>query len=130
METSTIPMINGNKILWTGSFYMSEVHEANLSEPISKQRNGIVLVWSAYVNGSPQNYDFVYHYVPKYHISIGANQGVDFWLSTPNVVGQKYLYISDSKIKGYTTNDETRTAAGTNISMKNDYWVLRAVIGV
>lgn len=130
MATSKIPMINGNKILWTGSFYMSEAHEANLSEPISKQRNGIVLVWSAYTNGSPQNYDFVYHYVPKYHISIGANQGVDFWLSTPNIVGQKYLYISDSKIKGYTTNDETRTAAGTNISMQNDYWVLRAVIGV
>ena len=60
--------VGAQKVLWSGGHYMNEYQTATLSESISSQNNGIVLVFSAYDNEA-QNYDFVTYFVPKYHVS-------------------------------------------------------------
>lgn len=134
MASSLIPNMQGNKVLWAGApSFMSASQTVTLSEPISKQQKGIVLVWSAYDNNSAQNYDYVYHFVPKYHIqnSGSSGQGVDFFFNTLNLAGHKYLYISDTLIRGFASNDSSSSTGGTSkIIYRNNYWVLRAVLGV
>ena len=119
-----------NNVLWTGGYYMSGAQTIDLAEPISKQKTGIVLCWSAYASGSPQNYDWVYHFVPKWHVANFAGSGTNFFLSSMNNAGQKYLYISDSSITGYSENDDDYTGSASKIGFRNTYWVLRAVVGV
>ena len=124
--------MSSNKVLWAGApSFMTDVQTISLSENISKQNKGIVLCWSAYVNGAAQNYDYVYHFVPKWHVSVASGAGADFFLNTLNTAGHKYLYISDSSISGYASNgSSSSTGATSKIVYTNNYWVLRAVIGV
>lgn len=42
----------------------------------------------------------------------------------------KYLYISDTTIKGHATNDDTGTNSAMNINYQNSLYVLRYVLGV
>lgn len=126
-----IQELSANKVLWTGAFFMIATQTITLSESISAQNKGIVLCWSAYENEAAQDYDWVYHFVPKWHISVSNGSGVDFFLNTLNTAGHKYLYISDTSIRGYASNSSS-SATGTNskIVYKNNYWALRAVLGV
>ena len=119
-----------NRILWTGGYYMSGSHTANLAQKVSEQVSGIILCWSAYVNGASQNYDWFYQYIPKWHIATHGGTGVGVTMSTVGFtkVGSKYVYVYDDKIVGNNTNTSTGTANG--ITYANGYWVLRAVVGV
>lgn len=121
-----------NKILWTGEWTMDADKTASLSEAISAQPHGIVLVWSPYTNGASLNYGFVYHFVPKYHVANHNGIGTDFALFRATKFAQtagKYLYISDTTIKGFA--DNVLTGTGTSgIKYTNNYWVLRRVVGV
>lgn len=121
-----------NKVLWSGTpSFMIGTQTISLSEKISEQNKGIVLCWSAYVNGAAQDYDWVYHFVPKWHVAAANGAGADFFLNTLNTAGHKYLYISDSSISGYASNgSSSSTGATSKIVYTNNYWVLRAVIGV
>lgn len=130
MAVSVIPNMQGNKVLWNGApTYMGSASNISLSEPISEQRTGIVLMWSAYENGSARNYDFEYHFIPKNMLGM-SEVGANFPLGTANFskVGCKYLYISDDHIRGYSNNDTTGSGSGNNYA--NNYWALRAVFGV
>lgn len=131
MANGTIQQFNGNKVLWTGASYMGNGITASLSEKISTQKNGIVLAWSAYVNGTAQNYDWVYHFVPKDAVSGNDHIGVGFFLATADLskAGGKYIYFDDQLLTGYSTNSLTGTGA-SQIKYTNDYWVLREVYGV
>ena len=40
--------VNKNTILWSGGYYMNASQAAYLSEAVSLQPNGIVIVWSYY----------------------------------------------------------------------------------
>ena len=144
LNTSTIREVNRNvvsingfeyatnKVLWYGAWYMAAAHTADLTEAISKQPHGIVLVFSRYSGGSSQNYHFQTFFVPKQQISNHAGCGHTFLLSTDGNFGlfaAKYLYINDSTIVGNDVN----TAAGTGacgITYDNKGFVLRYVIGV
>lgn len=119
-----------NKHLWSGSNYMNSGQSITLSEAISAQVNGIVLIWSYYENGAAKDYNFHSHFVPKWVIIKYEGKGYDFDLAnhTGNVLGHKYLYISDTKITGNDNNQNTVT--GTRATYNNTYFVLRAVIGV
>ena len=66
------------KILWSGTYYMTENQTAELSEPVSKQPNGIVLVFSRYTNGAAQNTNFKTFFVPKLFISSWSGYGSAF----------------------------------------------------
>lgn len=116
------------KVLWTGGYFMTSAHTARLSMPVSYQLNGIVLVWSAYANGSVQNYDWTYYFVPKWHVAFHDGQSVDILMMNntiaSNVLCRKLVYVHDNKIVGNDNN----TATGTGYA--NNAKVLRAVIGV
>lgn len=126
------------KVLWSGSAVMNENQTISttgasgykLSESISSQGHGIILAFSAYSSNAAQNYNWLYFFVPKTHVANHSAAGINFVLSSEGfgTVGSKYLYISDTQIKGHAKNDDTGTANG--ITYKNSYWVLREVIGV
>ena len=122
-----------NRVLWEGSYYMTAAQKAGLSETVSSQANGIVLVFSRYdvTNSEVLNEHFSCHFVPKEIIALHSNRGHCFNMntSTYSYATSKYLYISDTEITGHANN----TAAGTGdcgIVYMNNRYVLRYVIGV
>lgn len=131
------PVINGGqKILWEGSSQMAGSDSVSLSESISKQPNGIVLVFSYIIDGYIYDSDSTCFFVPKLRLSIGDNNagslgaGVNFFISGQlgNNVSLKKLYLNDTFIRGDSENEEEHTYNG--ITYKNSTMVLRYVIGV
>ena len=121
------------KLLWSGASYMSATQEEQLSELVTAQSNGIVLVWSAYdrTKSVALNYDWFYYFVPKEHVVHREGQGISMGLMTNascSAVGTKYVYVYDDRIKGYPNN--TWTGSGSGITLNCYHWVLRAVVGV
>ena len=121
-----------NKVLWSGGYYMSETQTATLSEAISAQANGVVLIWSEYTDGAAVNANFNMQFIPKYFVSAFAAKGVGTIVTsaTMNIIGGKYVYISDTSITGYSTNNTGATEANSGITRTSKNFVLRAVIGV
>ena len=121
-----------NKVLWTGGYYMSDSQTATLSEAISAQANGVVLVWSYYVDGANDNSNFQCIFIPKHFITLHNGKGIGMVLTngSMNVVASKYVYVSDTSIKGYAGNDDAATAKDTGITSTPKNFVLRYVIGV
>lgn len=120
----------GQKVLWSGGKYMTADHQADLSEPVSQQDNGIVLVFSTYQDGAAVDANFNHFFVPKQFVSMMGGYGSAFQMHTVNFSGQaaKYLYIHDTYIKGNDNNSLSGTAAG--ITFNNAMYVLRYVLGV
>jgi hypothetical protein len=123
--------IGKNNVLWTGSWYMTEGHTANLSSPVSKQMTGIVLVFSRFDGTSAMNEHFSYHFVPKQMVALQEGKGSIFNLATSNgtFAGSKYLYISDNSISGHANNSAAGTGAN-GVKYDNSKFILRYVIGV
>lgn len=118
-------------LLWSGAYYMSANQVATLAEPVSKQKSGIILVFSEYIDGVAKNQTFVCHFIPKFVVtkhpagghSIHMTNGTNVFACT------KYIYISDDQLTGHANNENTGT--GTNgITFTNNRFVLRYVIGV
>ena len=121
-----------NKVLWSGEMYMSASQSAALSEAVSAQTNGIVLVFSRYSSGVAQNYHFNTHFIPKSQVSKHAGTGHIILLSSDGSFGlfaSKYLYINNTSIAGNDINTTAGTGA-CNIKYDNKAYVLRYVIGV
>lgn len=121
----------GQKVLWSGGKYMTADHQADLSEPVSKQDNGIVLVFSTYQDGAPIDANFNHFFVPKKFVELMGGYGTAFQMNTVNfnTVGAKYLYIHDTYIKGNENNNLSGTAS-SGIVFNNAMYVLRYVLGV
>lgn len=121
----------GGNLLWSGAMYMQESHTIALSQKISEQPNGIVLVFSEYEGGEAKNYMFQHKFIPKY--TVAAHSGVGHCIilcnNTLNVLAAKYLYIADTTIKGHANNASTGTAT-SGVTYTNNRFVLRYVIGV
>ena len=111
---------------------MNQNHTANLSEKISAQVNGIVLVFNYYNNDTSQQTNQSWHtfFVPKNAIKIGSGYAYDFWMGQTNFgkVCGKALYLYDDHLTGVTQNTASGTANG--ITYANSYYVLRYVFGV
>lgn len=122
--------VGNNKVLWQGGYYMAASQTATLSEAVSKQANGIVLVFSGYNISSSevQNTDFNCYFIPKFYVSRYSSYGLDFAVAKGSEVIRKYLYLFDTKIVGYTNNNVTTTFHGRSIDCR--LVVLREVIGV
>lgn len=120
----------GNKILWSGGMYMTGGHVIAFSEPASKQVNGIVLVFSEYYDGEAKNQTFSSHFVHKQAINAHSGTGHSFFMCTSNVAycATKYLYIRDDGITGHNNNSLNLTGSG--LTLNNNRFVLRYVIGV
>ena len=118
------------KILWTGGMYMTGGHVISFSEPASKQPSGIVLVFSEYYDAEVKNQSFASFFVPRRLIESHSGSGHCFWMSTSNVayIATKYLYIRDDGITGHNNNNLTITNSG--VTLNNNRFVLRYVLGV
>lgn len=119
-----------NKVLWSGAKYMQSDQTNILSEPISAQPSGIVLVWSWY---STSDYDyvnsnFVLTFVPKHFAMNHSSSGINCSSLCTDGHMWKYVYIQDTAIIGYSANDVVNTTGG--VTMKSNNYVLRYVIGV
>ena len=111
---------------------MNASQTVTLSEAISAQTNGIVLVWSAYSDNKVQDFNFAFTFIPKRFVALKPGCGVDTPLLRADMstaCGCKYLYINDTTIKGHDNNRNSGTGKN-GITYNNDKYVLRYVIGV
>ena len=120
-----------NKVLWSGGYYMTSGHSCTLSEGVGDQTNGIVLVFSEFIDGANSNTSFHTRFVPKETVVDHPGVGHCFQLSSSNLgyFATKYLYISNTKITGHDNNSLTGTST-CGITKTNTRFVLRYVIGV
>lgn len=118
-------------LLWSGAYYMTQTHTVNLAEPISKQKSGIVLVFSGYSNGSATDASFHSFFIPKMLVKNHNGKYHDFLLATVDLAkfASKRLYINDSSITGDGMNAETGMSL-SGVKFTNNAYVLRYVIGV
>ena len=127
-------LINDNQLLWGPDYYfMSANYTINLSQKVTDQKNGIVLVWQAFANNEPKYYDFNYTFIPKQHILIHEGAGVTCWLSnsTGEIIATKYVYVYDDKIQGNAVNETGKTTrSGSGIITNSKNCVLTYVLGV
>lgn len=126
-------LINNNQVLWGPDYYfMSGSNTINLSQKVSEQKNGIVLVWQAYSDNAPQPWDYNFTFIPKWQVITNSSRGVMCFLATSHAsyIGTKYVYLFDDKIKGYNDNSTGATKGNSGITTTNNHWVLTYVIGV
>ena len=130
-KSASEKLYHEQKVLWEGGMYMTETHTINLSEPVSKQANGIVLVFCKYADGAVQDNNFNHFFVPKWFITNHKGYGNAFTMMDINFgqVCHKYLYINDAYISGHANNDLTGTGT-SGITFANNKYVLRYVLGV
>lgn len=122
----------GGKILWSGGSLMNSDQYATLAEPISKQLNGVLLIFSRYTDLTVHDYNFTTHFVSKAHVAAHPDCGHVFMMTTDgifDVFAAKYLYISDTGFRGHANNTMSGTGA-SGIKYVNSDFVLRYVIGV
>ena len=122
-----------NKVLWSGAYYMNATQSITLSEAISAQPNGIVVVFSGYDNDNHVAKDASINtfFISKKQVELFPSVGHTFILGINagfSGMAAKYLYFTDTTITGHAGN----TSSGTNsgISYNNSNYVLRYVIGV
>ena len=121
-----------NNVLWNGSaIWPVSSQEASFSQTVSSQPTGIVLVWSGYSNGV-LNYDWVYTFIPKWHVAHYNGTGIHCPLSSGanKIIASKYVYIYNDHIKGNDLNDDASVTIANGFVCRNNYWALRAVLGV
>lgn len=129
-------LLNDNQVLWDPGegkgYYMVASHTVTLSQKVSEQKNGIVLVWQGYSDDTVQVYDFNFEFIPKWQVSVNSGRGVSCFLvnSTGTVLGTKYVYVHDDKIVGNAANGNGATNRASGITTTNNKWVLTKVIGV
>ena len=123
-----------NKVLWSGEYYMGESQSCTLSEAISDQAIGIVLVWSEYdmANSTHKNQHFNITFIPRRFVSSHAGKGISAHCATATGSYQaiKYVVINDSTITGYSNNTVEPYEAACGVTMTPKKFVLRYVIGV
>lgn len=121
----------GGKVLWEGASHMNASQVANLSENISDQINGIVLVFSLYRNGYAEDVSIQSFFVSKKEVELLPDAPHAFFLMINagfSTIGAKYLYIDDDVITGNATN--TSNSSNNGLTFNNSMFVLRYVIGV
>ena len=113
-------------------YYMTSTHKVYLEEKVSEQQNGIILVWSYYANGTPQEGSFQFTVIPKTILSDNpSGGGISVILASQavfGIMGAKYIYVRDSYIFGHDNNNNSGTGT-TTIKYNNNAFVLRWVYG-
>ena len=113
-------------------YYMTSTHRIYLEEIVSEQLNGIILVWSYYANGAPQEGSFQFTVIPKTILSDNpSGGGISVILAGQavfSIMGAKYIYVRDSYIFGHDNNNKTGTGT-SGIKYSNNAFVLRWVYG-
>lgn len=115
----------GNKVLFKGPLQMGEGTVARLSELISAQKTGIVLVWSPYV----ESVNIQCQFIKKEAISLFPETTHSVFLCNTafTKVAAKSVYVHDDVILGNPYNTASGTASG--ITYNNADYTLRYVLG-
>ncbi len=118
----------GTNILWKGAWFMQSGQTITLSEKISDQAEGIILIFSYYINSTAKNEQMASFFVPKQKVALhnGCGEICNFSNHWNNVI--KYLYINDIEIGGNEFNSKVITVGG--VTYTNNKYVLRYVLGV
>lgn len=128
---SEIIDIKSNKLLANpNGWFMNANQTVDLSENITDQTNGIILVWSAYSSNQPQNYWWNFTVVPKYwvqHNDGGTGVTCTMYGGAFASPCAKYVYVNNKSISGNAVNNQSGTANG--ITYNNAAYVLRYVVG-
>lgn len=121
-----------NKVLWTGALLMNASNTITLSEAISAQANGIVLVWGFYQDGEVRNGNYNSYFVPKFMIEQYSGTGHIMFMTTAtgNYASNKALYIKDTEINGISYNDRASVTTNASIKVSPQNFALCRVIGV
>lgn len=138
--TPILPQLNDisktNRLLYQGEgLFMNENQQITLSEKISQQPTGIVIIWSAYRDGQSQNFHWYFQFVPKFILSLPTTTkqfDTDIFLCAggqSQYAAMKELTITDDVIYGRVGNSSSKLIVN-GITCVNNEWVLRAVIGV
>lgn len=120
-----------SKVLYEGCAWMDNTSNViNFPRPITSLMTGIVLVFSLNENGSPTEWAYSSHFIPKYLLQDLGERTYSFVLSaeTFNLIGVKFLHISNTRIVGHGSNNGHGTKNG--ITYDNRRWALRRVYGV
>lgn len=127
---ASINAIKANNLLWSGALYMNANHSITIPS-IANQTNGIILVFSYYTNGESAEREFQCFFVPKYLISKQSGNGHRFTMvyGLLSSFCVKYLYITNTTIKGHENNNKSGTAS-SGVKYNNANFVLRYVIGI
>lgn len=92
--------------LWNGRDVLGTDSIITPSKKLSDCVNGWLLVFKNSVNTNNWNY---YH-IPKIHLKISTNQtveGVKIITGSPGgLINHKYVFVTDTEIKGYSSNAE------------------------
>ena len=118
------------KMLWSGSSLMTASDTVTLSEAVSQQQSGIVLVFTRYDSNAATDYYFSCHFFPKQILTVTSPAGSVFTMATSKMeyISAKYIKITDTTLTGDAANNANGTASG--VTYDNDRFALRYVIGV
>lgn len=115
-----IGLNNAGTVLWTGLIYPDSGQTVTPSIPLSQCLNGWILIYTWYASGAASNQSINIVVVPKAYGQnySGAGLAHDMISSTGNTKGSKYVYITDTQIKGNDFNKQGNSA----------HFVLRMVV--
>lgn len=134
--TNNIAITGSNKVLWSGATVLKEADIITLSEAVTAQVSGIVLVFSGYdtSTNTAQNVNWNEIFIPKQCITYGEGKGRLVKLQKINSTtylpefGFKYVYIKDKTVQGNDLNSSAKTSNG--VTYNSGEFILRYVIGV
>lgn len=102
----------GLTLLWEGCANVNASQTVNLSQKISKQNNGIILIWSGW-NGNNNNPQIEWTnvsstYIPKAIPALRSGMGFNcpiggYW---DGFGSSKYIYVYDDKLTGIAGNSQ------------------------
>lgn len=115
------------KHLWSGSYFLDASQTVTLSDKVSNQLNGIILVWSYYSSGA-KNWNWNSIFVPKEFALNYPGYGIGMILYGA-YLGVKYVYINDQTLTGAADNSKS-TVAVSGVTFSPANYVLRDVWGV
>lgn len=124
-DTVSIFNLFGSKILYTGPQQMGANTEIKLTEPVSKQKTGIVLIWSPYVNSE----NIQCQYIPKEAVMLFKQTTHSTFLCNTNFTKTacKSVYVFDETIRGNQYNMASGQHNG--LTFNNADYTLRYVLG-
>ena len=126
VESAVEEAVPGSHLIWSGCYFMNAAQAAGLSEKVSDQKNGIVLVFSPYKDGAAVMNNSNAFFVPKQ--LVGIYMTFVMGAVTFSSVATKSIMIHDDKLTGFDTNTQSGTTSG--VTYNNAGWVLTRVIGV
>ena len=108
---------------------MRASQSVTLSRPVSETSGGIVLLWRQYEDGAPIVGGACYQYVPKGAVAAypGMGSGVLMTSRAGDIIGTKYVYVSDDRIVGHDDNQRNATEMASGLVTTPKAWVLTDV---